>query len=82
MQKRQETLSDVRSGNKLEEVKGICMEAIFMRKSELVLVAIALAMGVASVVLGILKTAPETIVILLGIGLFAISLARFQKSKN
>ena len=58
------------------------MEAIIMRKSELVLVAIALAMGVSSVVLGILKTAPETIVILLGIGLFAISLARFQKSKN
>ena len=82
MQKRQETLSDIRSDNKLEEVKGIYMEAIFMRKSELVLVAIALAMGVASVVLGILKTAPETIVILLGIGLFAISVARFQKSKN
>jgi hypothetical protein len=52
-----------------------------MKKSELVLVAIALAMGIASVVLGILRTAPETIVILLGIGLSAISVTRFQKSK-
>ena len=52
-----------------------------MRKLEFVLVAIAMAMGVASVVLGILKTAPETVVILLGIGLFAISITRFRKNK-
>lgn len=46
----------------------------------LVLKAIALAMAVAAVVLGILKTAvPETLIMLLGIGLFALALAAFQR---
>lgn len=40
----------------------------------LILPAFALAMGVASIVLGILKAAPETIVVLLGFGLSAISI--------
>ncbi len=54
-----------------------------MSKSELVLTAVALAMGVVSVVLSILKTAPvETNIILLGIGLFAISVAKLQKVKG
>ena len=54
-----------------------------MGKAELVLTAIALAMSVASVVLGILGTVPmETTVILLGIGLFAISVAKLQKVKD
>lgn len=51
-----------------------------MRK--IVLTAVAVAMGVASVVLGILKTAPETTVILLGIGLFAISVSQLPKAKS
>ena len=38
-------------------------------------------MGVATVVLGILKAVPaETAMIFLGIGLFAISLAKLQKA--
>jgi hypothetical protein len=46
----------------------------------LVLKAIALALPVASVVLGILNAATvETQVTLLGIGLFALALAGFQK---
>ncbi|MFC1966382.1 hypothetical protein ACFLWI_05500 [Chloroflexota bacterium] len=54
-----------------------------MSKVELILTAVALAMGVASVVLIILKTVPmETIVLLLGIGLFAISVAKLQKVKD
>jgi hypothetical protein len=49
---------------------------------DLVLKAVALGMGVATVVLGILKTAtPETSVILLGIGLFALALAGLQKAE-
>ena len=47
----------------------------------LVLIVVALAMGVASVALGALKAAPETIVILLGIGLFAISVVLLPKKK-
>ena len=54
-----------------------------MSRVELVLTAVALAMGVVSVVLAILKTVPmETIVLLLGIGLFAISVAKLQKAKD
>ena len=53
-----------------------------MRITELVLTAIALAMGVVTVVLSILKTAPvETNIMLLGIGLFSIALAKLQKVK-
>ena len=48
----------------------------------LVLRAIALAMAVASIVLGILGTTSlETIVPLLGIGLFALALAGLQTTK-
>lgn len=54
-----------------------------MRIVELVLTGIALAMGVAVVVLAILKAGSvETYIMLLGIGLFTISLAQFQKSKS
>ena len=54
----------------MQESKGIV---------ELVLKAVALGMGVASVVLGFLKVAPlETNVTLLGIGLFALALAALQ----
>ena len=54
-----------------------------MSKVELVLTAIALAMGIVSVVLAILGTMPiETTIILLGIGLFAISIAKLQKVKD
>jgi hypothetical protein len=53
-----------------------------MDKSELILTAIGMAMGIATVILGILKAVPaETATILLGIGLFAISLAKLQKVK-
>jgi len=52
-------------------------------KSELVLTAVALAMGVVSVVLAILRAVPmETTIILLGIGLFALSIAKLQKVKD
>ncbi|MFC1930227.1 hypothetical protein ACFLW6_05185 [Chloroflexota bacterium] len=58
-------------------------EKINMLKVELVLPAVALAMGVVSVVLAILGTVPiETTIILLGIGLFAISVAKLQKVKD
>ena len=54
-----------------------------MSKVELVLTAVALAMGVVSVVLAILGTVPiETTIILLGVGLFAISVAKLQKVKD
>ena len=46
---------------------------------KLVLKAVALGMGAASIVLGLLQTANlETQVTLLGIGLFAIALYAFQ----
>ncbi len=49
------------------------------RLVELVLKAVALGMAVASVVLGILRTASlETHITLLGIGLFALALAALQ----
>jgi hypothetical protein len=48
----------------------------------LVLKAVALAMAVASVVLGILNAAgPDTQVTLLGIGLFTLALASLQSVK-
>lgn len=54
-----------------------------MRIVDLVLTAVALAMGVVSVVLSILGTVSvETTVMLLGIGLFAIAVARLQKAKS
>jgi hypothetical protein len=48
----------------------------------LVLKAIALAMGVAAVVLSILGTAsPNTLITLLGIGLFCLGLWALQKGQ-
>lgn len=50
---------------------------------QLVLKAVALAMGVASVVIGLLGAAPaETIVILLGIGLFCLALAALDQEEE
>ena len=50
---------------------------------DLVLKAVALAMAVASVVLGILQVTPlETNVTLLGIGLFAVALAALQEHER
>jgi hypothetical protein len=47
---------------------------------DLVFKAIALAMGVAGATLGILGNVPaETIVILLGIGLFCLSITQLEK---
>lgn len=49
----------------------------------LVLKAIALAMAVASVVLSIMgETTAETVIILLGIGLFALAVAALQQTKE
>jgi hypothetical protein len=48
---------------------------------QLVLKGVGLAMGVASVVLSILRTTPvETNVMLLGIGLFALGLAALNQN--
>ncbi len=48
--------------------------------SSIIFKALALAMGVAAVVLSILGTAtPQTLVTLLGIGLFSLSLWALQK---
>jgi hypothetical protein len=52
-----------------------------MRNIETILAAVAVAMAIASIVLGILGTAPETTMILLGIGLFAISINKFRRKK-
>ena len=50
---------------------------------QLVLKAVAMAMGVASVVLSILGTVPvETNVILLGIGVFALGLAALDRETD
>lgn len=50
---------------------------------QLILKAVALAMGVAAVVLSILNTAPvQTLVTLLGIGLFCLALAAMQNSNK
>ncbi len=49
----------------------------------LVLIGIALAMGVAVVVLNILKSASvETSIMLLGMGLFTLSLAALQERRG
>ena len=49
----------------------------------LALKAVALAMGVASVVLSILNTATvEVTMVLLGVGLFALALASLQQTKD
>ncbi len=59
---------------------------IMKEREEIVMVvlkAVALAMGVASVVLAALKTASiETYIMLLGLGLFALSLAALQESRE
>jgi len=50
---------------------------------QLVLKAVGMAMGVASVVLSVLKAAPmETIVLLLGIGVFALGLAALDRDTD
>ena len=50
---------------------------------QLVLKAVAMAMGVASVVLSILGTVPvETNVMLLGMGLFALGLAALDRETD
>jgi hypothetical protein len=50
---------------------------------QLVLKAVALAMGVAVVVLSILGTVPpQTNVMLLGIGLFALALAALSQERD
>ena len=49
----------------------------------LIFKAIALAMSVASVVLSILNVAPAQVhIILLGLGLFALSVAAVQKTRE
>ena len=59
-----------------------------MKKSEkiigLVLKAVALAMGVASIVMGFIPDAADmdTHITLLGIGLFALALAALQKEEK
>ena len=51
-----------------------------MIRLNVVLAGVAMAMGVAAVVLAILKAASvQTTMMLLGIGLFAISLAYFRR---
>ncbi len=55
----------------------------FQKLLPLILNAIALAMAVASVVLSILNTAPaQSLVTLLGLGLFALALAALQKMEQ
>jgi hypothetical protein len=50
---------------------------------QLVLKAVGMAMGVASVVLSLLRVAPvETNVMLLGIGLFALGLAALDRETD
>ncbi len=50
------------------------------RMVNLVLRAVALAMGIVTVVLGVLNTAAvQALVTLLGIGLFTLALATFQE---
>jgi hypothetical protein len=50
---------------------------------QLVLKAVGMAMGVASVVLSVLKAAPvETNVTLLGIGVFALGLAALNQDSD
>jgi len=55
----------------------------FSKILSLALRGVALAMGVASVVIGVLEAAStETIVILLGIGLFALALDSLDQEKE
>ena len=50
---------------------------------QLILKAVGMAMGVASVVLSVLKTVPvETNVVLLGIGVFALGLAALDRETD
>jgi hypothetical protein len=50
---------------------------------QLILKGLALAMGVAAVVLSILNTAsPQTLITLLGIGLFCLAAAALQNSNK
>ena len=50
---------------------------------QLILKAVGMAMGVASVVLSVLRTVPvETNVILLGIGVFALGLAALDRETD
>ena len=50
---------------------------------QLVLKAVGMAMGVASVVLSVLKAVPvETNVLLLGIGVFALGLAALDRETD
>jgi hypothetical protein len=51
--------------------------------TQLVLKAVGMAMGIASVVLSILRSVPvETNVILLGIGVFALGLAALDRETD
>jgi hypothetical protein len=53
-----------------------------MLRFKVVFAGVAMAMAIASVVLAVLMAASvQTAIILLGIGLFAISLANFEKRK-
>jgi hypothetical protein len=57
-------------------------EINIMIRFKVVLAGVAMALAVASVVLAVLKAASvQTTVILLGTGLFAISLANFERGK-
>jgi hypothetical protein len=47
----------------------------------LILKGVALAMGVAAVVLSILGTSPSTLITLLGIGLFCLAAWALQKGQ-
>ena len=53
-----------------------------MLRFKVVLAGVAMAVAIASVVLAVLRAAPvHVVIILLGIGLFAISLANFERRK-
>jgi hypothetical protein len=53
-----------------------------MLRYKVVLAGVAMALAIASVVLAVLRAASvQTTVMLLGIGLFAISLANFERRK-
>jgi hypothetical protein len=73
-----------RSGKLAEKGEAIMSERInFSKILSLALRGVALAMGVASVVIGVLEAAStETIVILLGIGLFALALDSLDQEKE
>jgi hypothetical protein len=53
-----------------------------MLRFKVVLAGVAMALAIATVVLAVLRTVPvQAAIILLGIGLFAISLANFERRK-